>query len=160
MPEPPRQSDPNAPRLDCPSCGYNVGPTSDWSPGSLSVCPECGENFDAEHLAKQHVPEYISSGEVIWHVFWPALLVFFASIVPMLSLFMMPVAVLLLLIINASTSSAIAKRIAYHGINSPNAWQRDKFAGIGILLWLAQAAIMAFAAFGGCAIAVSSLQFH
>ncbi|MBX2852156.1 MAG: transposase [Phycisphaeraceae bacterium] len=152
--------DPDAPRLDCPRCGYNVGPTSDWDPGRRSTCPECGESFVADLLSRKPVPPPISSGEVVWHILWPGIVVFVCSIVPMLSLITMPLAILILLPVTVIKTGSVCKRMAYHHPKPGSAGKRDQYAGAGVVLWLAQAALMGFAAFGGCAIALNSLNFH
>ena len=160
MPDDIEKPDPNASRLYCPACGYNVGPTSDFSSGAISTCPECGEKFEAEYLAKQAVPKKVSGGRVVWHLFWPAIIVFSASIVPVLSLLTMPIAAITLLIVNGFTSTSLAKRIVYHHIRNDRKLSTDKVTGIMLLLWFAQAALIAFAAFGGCSIALNNFSLH
>lgn len=154
MPDLDPQPDPDAPRLDCPKCGYNVGPTSDWQPGRISKCPECGHTFNAYRLSKEPKPQPITSGRVVWHILWPGIIVFCCSVLPLISLITMPLAVIILLIVNGMKSAKLAERMAYQRRTESQSLEvRD--VGIAFLLWLAQTALMAFAVFGGCSIAVS-----
>lgn len=156
--QPNPQPGPNATRLDCPNCDYNVGPTSDWTPGRVSRCPECGEQFVADYQARKSVPKPIASGDVIWHIFWPALVIFLCSIIPMVSLITMPLAVLILLPMTIVKAAGISERLSYHCPRPGGSGKRSTYAVEGILLWLAQVALMAFAAFGGCTIALNGVD--
>ncbi len=160
MHNPPHQADPNAPRLLCPQCGYNVGPTSDWTPGTLSTCPECGKSFDAKKLSLQARPSPITGGQVVWHLVWPALVMFGCSVIPIVSLILMPVAGLILLFVNGYQSERVAQRLAYQQRGLTESHLDGRYVFIALLLWLGQAALMILAGFGGCTLILSNMSFH
>jgi len=160
VPDPGPQPSGNARRLLCPRCGYNVGPTSDWTPGAQSSCPECGRSFDADKLAKETKLKPITTGEVVWHVMWPGLLVFGSSLLPVISLLLMPIAVLTLLIINGFTNAKVARRITHQRADRTPDDREEGSGVVGTALWLGQAALMGLAAFGGCSIVLGSMSFH
>ena len=152
---------PNASRLDCPSCGYNVGPTSDWRPGHWSSCPECGERYDAarlNRLAQQVKPKSVTALQVFVHLVWTTsvlvAIVLFAMF--FLSYNLPPLATALLLTMLA-LNLRLASRMGSRRTPPQSAWHILRTLAIALLFVLAQAGLIILAVFGGCAIMLSGI---
>lgn len=173
--------------LFCPKCGYNLSgqwgavrasvpgaaagaapvgevPTTDV-PNVVGQCPECGREYQSTLLAQDQAQKTITTKRMVGLLMICPAVCFAASAIPVIGMLGAPIGLLVTASVGMVLARKTAGRLAFtRAVNDPtgttNPLDPDFLRRATWGLCLAELGLAFLATFGGCAIAIATIQLH